>query len=130
MGTRRGTKPASDPGRHSVRVDATLERRAHAARELVAEGRRDPHDALFFVAWPTERLARGTAPERRSVTVAEYQEMRRLTAEGLSRREVAERLDRPKSTVTQLLGPRSAGRRVKRHSRSIARRHGLDGKAH
>jgi hypothetical protein len=90
-----------------VFVDATLERRTKAARELVAEGRLEPYVALSYVVWPTERLAMVAAPERRPVSLAEYREMRRLTGEGLSRRQVAERPGRPKATVTALLAPGS-----------------------
>jgi hypothetical protein len=49
------------------------------------------------------RLVAAKRHERRAVTLDEYREMCRLTAEALSRGHVADRLGRPKSTVTEVM---------------------------
>ena len=85
-------------------ADAALLPGARAGRELVA---RDPVvDCLYvlsLVVWPTEELAREPSVRRVRVSADELARIREVAADGLTHYAIAERVSRPRSTVTEAL---------------------------
>jgi Helix-turn-helix domain len=87
-----------------VRGDRGLLARAAAARQVIGEDpAADPLLMLSFVLWPPEGLT-GVLPRRRpAVTHTEVARIFELAAEGLSHRQIGERVGRPRPTVSDVL---------------------------
>src|SRR5215218_3343385 len=91
--------------------DEALTARAQAAWQLIAEdGELDRFVVLSYVVWPSERLAGEPPPRQARASRAEVEQMVALEASGLSHRQIAERVARPRTTVTQILRRERAGR--------------------
>ena len=82
--------------------DRDLITRANAARLLIQARAVDPDLALSYVVWPT--IALETVPEpRQPVTNLETTRMVELAREGLTHREIARQVQRPRTTVSMVL---------------------------
>jgi DNA-binding NarL/FixJ family response regulator len=79
--------------------------RAEAARRLIQEDASVDRELAFsYVLWPTEAVEAALPGARgRNVAPAERERMAELAAEGLSHRQIGERLGRPRATVSDTL---------------------------
>ena len=102
-----GTSPATASASSTVteRLEPGLRARVQALLRLIRDDPAVDRELAFsYAVWPTEAIEAALPGARgRSVSSAELERMAELAAQGMTHRQIGERLGRPRATVSDTL---------------------------